>query len=889
MKDITEKQLEPFRPIPFYYITSHDPEELSYESFYKDLSAMKEAGYGGVIIFNRPPEGFNQELYFTEAWFDMVGNCIRACADLGLRVWINDDYDCPPGDMGGRLEKIAPHLKPLRLFLTDDGEVEVREVEWGFPAFEEEESALLFQKYVYEEYKRRFGEYFGNTVVGMFTDADSRRVNCFVLNPASPMRDYFPWSKNFAQSFQERYGYDITPYLPSIIRRETSPQARDYWEHSGQLYMSWFASNYRWLQENGLESTFHTSDSAPFRITTSYFNSAFAEGKAIDAGTRCDYPGTDHECLKLNGGCYFYLEHMRHALCFYGSDTDVRPFDFYEVHADLRAKQAQSCAYLHDKKGVMCEMYAGATWAASYKELRNILAWQLMQGVTFIVLQAYHYRLRGETKHFAPLTFGPHSHAEFAMRQFNDSAARYAYICSQGKLKVDLALLDPTDFIWEGSGDSEIELLLAKELNHYPQGYVISDLQSLSLKAKELKAVINPGLPLTGEQRQYIASLGLKLYEYYQLDRVKKEIDPGISWKGDGEVMFMRRQLEDGSEMLVVGNIESDDTLVGTITFQGKQYEIELTSGELAFFGGGFDDYRAVCHDPIRVPLTEEVPVTFEKPNIIPLARWEYPDGRPFPLTAGSRDSWYVQQGWGPPDFPDLQSLPLAQTPLFPFTATAPLDQLEVLIPNAFQEHIHKLYLDDVQLTAGETVMIFDDYYTSYPISFDKGRHCLKLDIDPTVSIGDHIFLRGNFDVDAQILEMMPLHYGKGYSISCYFPEAMSFTFSARRSTLKTGQSWTVQGQPFYSGSVTYHFEAEIPAELQNPVLVLPSLGNAVKLYINGELKQVGIYPPFRLPLGVSGKVAIDLEVANTLANMLDCAALSSGIAGTPYITEQPL
>ena len=82
--------------------------------------------------------------------------------------------------------------------------------------------------------------------------------------------------------------------------------------------------------------------------------------------------------------------------------------------------------------------------------------------------------------------------------------------------------------------------------------------------------------------------------------------------------MFMRRQLPDGEEMLIVGNIESDDTLQGTLTFNGKTYTIELTSGEMAFFGGGFDKYREVPRDTVKLELPEEMAVTYEKRNEIP-------------------------------------------------------------------------------------------------------------------------------------------------------------------------------------------------------------------------------------------------------------------------------
>ena len=132
---VTEKDLFPYRPIPFYFITTTDPKELTYEKFYESLSDMKAKGFGGVIPFNRPPHGFTQEQYFSEFWFETIGNILRACRDLGMRVWLQDDFVAPSGNMGGKLKKLAPHLVPYKLVLKD-GKVETQEVPWGFPAFE---------------------------------------------------------------------------------------------------------------------------------------------------------------------------------------------------------------------------------------------------------------------------------------------------------------------------------------------------------------------------------------------------------------------------------------------------------------------------------------------------------------------------------------------------------------------------------------------------------------------------------------------------------------------------------------------------------------------------------------------------------------------------------
>ena len=880
MKHIPESEIFMKRPFPFYYITTTAPEDLTYEKFYADLSDMKEKGYGGIIPFNRPPHGFSKEQFFTEEWFSMLDNCIRACHDVGLKIWMNDDFDAPPGDIGGRLEKIAPHLKPLRLRLNGD-EVSVEEVDWGFPAYEHPESPLYFQKYVYEEYKRRFGKYFGNTIIGMFSDADARRVNSNVYNTNSPMVDYFPWTETFAETFKEAYGYDITPYLPSIIRREESDQSRDYWEHNNVLYMNWFASNYEWCKKNGLGYTFHTSDSAPYPVSTTYFNSAFAEGKAVDAGVNCDWPGTDHETLGLNGSPWTRRDlFVRNHTVAYEEKENYRRANFYDTYSDLRAKQAQSSAFLYDKRGVMCEMYAAASWNASFKDLRNIATWQFMQGVTFVVYQAYHIKLWGNTKHFAPLTFGPHSHINFNLREFNDWIAKTAYICEQGKLKVDIAILDPTDEIWANRGDSKLYLDLAKRFNNVPNGYILSDMKGIRRKASKLKAVINPGLSLTDEERAEISALGLKLYEYEDADRIEKEIPCGISWNGDGKLMFMRRALEDGKELLIVANVESDDTLSGTLTFDGKDYEIELTSGEMAFFGGGFDKYRAPVRDEVKLELPREAKVSFEKKNILSLVRWENEDGKTVTLKRPEDNvDWTVAAGWLPMDVDAVSENP-TKTPSFRFSVTSPLCGLEFLVPETTMKFIDEIRIDGKEVSAS-CAKILDDDYLSFSFDAEVGDHEITLRVNDFIQSPSIMYLRGDFDSDVKVSGDFL------YGFPGLIREYADVTLSERRKSLEMGLSWTRQGQPTYAGKAAYTTSVNIPEGINNPTLVIPNSHDPIKVYVDGRLVKNLITPPFRAELGeVSGEVEITLEVTNTLGNMLHAACVPSGIISAPYITE---
>ena len=86
----TEDEINRYRPKPFFYITTHDPAELTLARFLRSLAILKEQGHGGLVLFNRPPLGFSREEYLTDKWFAMVQNVILACEKLDLKLWIND-------------------------------------------------------------------------------------------------------------------------------------------------------------------------------------------------------------------------------------------------------------------------------------------------------------------------------------------------------------------------------------------------------------------------------------------------------------------------------------------------------------------------------------------------------------------------------------------------------------------------------------------------------------------------------------------------------------------------------------------------------------------------------------------------------------------------------
>ncbi len=580
------ENLDRFRPIPFYFLTTSDPAEYSDEAIEKAMDEVKAAGFGGIVFFNKPPHGFTEEEYLSDCWFDISEKFILACRKRGLQFWVNDGFNFPPGDAAGRIARVAPELKQYRLVPNADGELLVEETAWGFPAFEDKRSSELFHKFVYEAYYARLGKYFGNGLDGFFSDADNRRINAHIMKRLNGGR-YYPWSRDFQTVFMERYGYDITLKLKELFS-ESDPQiCRDYWHLCGQLYQQWFANNHRWCKEHNVKYTFHTSDTGPLTVDFSARSSAFSEGDPLELLENSDFPGTDHEIQVLDGGTHYDKRLFNPQVTLGGDEEKLVHPRFNDTFWDIRAKLAGSAAYLNNCSGAMCEMFAATNWGTNYNNLSRIAAWQIIQGITFIVPHAVHYRFGNWSKYFAPPEFIQGTMGA-GVKLFNDRLAKYCQAAASGRYLADVAVIEPTPKVWEGK-DSKNFFAVCDQLNRQALGYVIIP----ASRAGEFPVVIDP------------------------LSGVMPELPAPVAKFIGGQLAYMPREI-DGEKYLLAANIWSDDTLSGELEFNGKIYCVEIAPGEIAILGGPFESYREIMSKNAVEKFSGVYPVKFESENLIP-------------------------------------------------------------------------------------------------------------------------------------------------------------------------------------------------------------------------------------------------------------------------------
>lgn len=803
-----------FGPLPFYFINTTSDEDLSKDAIRQAMANVKEAGFGGIFFFNKPPCGFTPQTYLSDWYFEVLERFILACRENDLALVANDGFNFPPGDVAGRIANIAPWLKQLRLKPNPEGRLEVLETTWGFPAFEEEESSRLFIQLVYEEHKKRLGKYFGNGLDGFFSDADNRRVLYFCDRLLDGER-IWPWSKSFPALFRERFGYDVEKNLKGLFDGSDPRVSKDYWSLASELYQGWFRRNRQWCNDNGLSYCFHSSDTGPLSLRQCYRSSLFSEGATLDMLANSDIPGTDHELLALDGGRHYdsCWEGTRNELkrwflpevTWAGSAEPVKTPDFSKTLYDLRAKYVGCAAFLQNKPRTLCEMFAATNWGASFQDLRRIASWQIMQGVNMVVPHAVHHRFRGELKYFAPPEF-LHNSMKAGLKEFNDELAFSCRAAAQGKYLAEVAVLDPTAEIWAGAEPDNF-FQICDKLNRYPGGYVICPPE----RAKDFPVAIDamttetlPALPETG-----------------------------ISFTG-GEVAFMRRRLDDGSECLLVANIWSDTELTGMLTFQKKQYSIVLAAGEIAVIGGPYERYRTPVERTWHaVDADISCPVHWHEPNILPFAN-------------------SVEFTIGP-------------------------DGIGTLALEVPSEAVRTVFLDGKPLMECTAIMVDDDTYARYDLTRQASEGIHQIEIQgEKVEFHTPCRLVGDFDLECKSTGDFHHHAMDTYQLCMYAPEAKRITLSRRRNSLMLSRGWQAQGHVFYSGTADYDISTICTPGIR---AIRVETNGVAELVIDGATRQKCAFEPYvftldEIPEG--GKII--LRCSNTMANRMERYAAPSGI-----------
>ena len=857
-----------YRPIPFWSWN----ENLDCDETRRQVRLMNDAGIGGYFMHARG--GLLTE-YMGKEWFDNVHAACDEGARLGMHSWAYDENGWPSGFGGGKVTALgfeywqkhlhaAPSSTPAK-----DGEYTVMEKDGYRYYFEVNEyyvdvlDAKVTDKFielVYAEYERECG----NSFDGFFTD-----------EPQISRFSGYPWSLTLEEQFAARYGYSLVSNLDRLfIDMEGSDRVRlDYWQLVTDLFSeNFFKRIYDWCVACGYGFTGHL---------------------VLEESLYCQ--------IVSNGACMPHYEYFTIP----GMDWLGRP-----IFECLTPMQVSSAAAQTGKKQILSETFALAGHNVSHGELKRILEWQMVHGITLLCTHLEGYSLRGIRKRDYPPAMYYQQPWWEDMNIFFDAMSRVGMLLTEGRVNVDTLLLHPQSTAWRLFNGNDLGTSCVDRIMDY------NDRLLATMRALENKHIeyhlgdetlirrhgrVEGGKFIIGEMSYSTLvipdSLGFLPFTEELIAEFRTQggtiltVDdlPPSPVCAENRLTYTSRSF-DGYTLHYFVNTDNSP-LTADITVGNKQMLIE--SGELIPFAGTYtfapyesllliDDGegRVECAKPAlgsRLPLTGEWTVKSATYNSLTLDKCDYYfDGeliaeRDYVLNILPR----INALRRPVDLEQVYYFECEEVPACVYLATETPEIFEIELNGTRVEKIDcgsfrdaSFRLIDIakNVNKGLNILRFRSTIVQQPEwydhlskswTFEGMKNCLSynMEVEPIYIVGD--FGVGLIDEPVDL----PL---EAYRV----PRQPIIT--ARPTAVDSG-ALHLSGFPQFAGRLV--LEREIDVTDTNMYAHLAGLGmNSVSIAINGVPVAKRLYPPYDVDLSGhlrAGKNTVEITILNNLRNMM--------------------
>lgn len=424
--------------------------------------------------------------FLSEEWFAAVRACIEEARAHGMQAWLYDEWSFPSGFAGGAVTKSRPELArkwllcrpwsgernapgdPFSVLFVVRGDqyqriqasgldrldtespgadAVVLEVtlqqdggsNWlgGFPYPDllNRESAEHFLKLAYEPYRERFGQHFGATVPGMFTDEPHIKPS-----PRSHEGAALPWTPALFARYHQRYGERLEDRVIELFVDTGAFRAtrHRYWRLVTDLFIeSWMKPLYEWCETNGLKLTGHLWEHEFHPVST---------GSIMAPLEYMHYPGLD-------------LLGRDHATF---RQPLVRDVPKQMGHVAM-VKAVTSVGHQLGRERILSETYGACGYEMPFEVQKAYGEWEYALGVTLLNQHLSHYSLRGYRKADFPISFFDVQPWWPEYPALADRFARLSYALSQGSFDAQLLVLHPMASLWaEWSPVSQNPVLRAR-------------------------------------------------------------------------------------------------------------------------------------------------------------------------------------------------------------------------------------------------------------------------------------------------------------------------------------------------------------------------------------------------------------------------------------------
>lgn len=560
----------------------------------RQIDEMYDAGIRAFYILGEP-QNFRpltrrthlSPAYLSEEYIDLVYYAFTYAEEKGMYTWLYNEGGFPSGMACGIIRKERPDLaqKQLRFvkitlpadtpYVPDAahlaafvGENRVKPGD-TFPNETEItcyvigvtdgantvqtdnakiENTKLFLKYTHEALKSKFGEHMGKEVTMMFDD------EAFMGS----------WTGGLESMFKERYGYDLTDYLPVIagtIEPHTEAQYRarsDYNMLCGDLVRNaYFIPMRQWLNENGMLSVGHVDlDSRTEGPGLRRY------GNVMQTLRTYDIPGVDVIWSQIT-----YPTNGKS--CKDGNE-------FFPRLASSAARQQGHNFSLSES----CSVYGAHVTA---EEMRYVVNYQAVRGISLYNFLAISYTRHGILPYQFRPSFIKENPGTDCLSEINEYIARLSHILQSGKAEVHTALYYPLRTICAGGALAAEAKASYEELGEKLEAAGI-DFDIIDEEFAENASL--DGSALVGEHVRYenvfvpIAGMEPPIV-MKKMSRTGKAKMPCVK-RTNPKLLARKLLLPHGEEAYFITNTDGvtiEDTV--TISTDKAVYTIDLSNGEL--------------------------------------------------------------------------------------------------------------------------------------------------------------------------------------------------------------------------------------------------------------------------------------------------------------------
>lgn len=434
------------------------------EEIIRQVHIMKDMGFGGFFMHSRT--GLETE-YLGQEWFEIVTAAAQEAKKLGMSAWLYDEDRWPSGTAGGEVTKtlefqlkfismydagaeperevhIAGELGRFAIRLNESGEMldyypirEDSECKEGYVAkkflIEHMKNAPFYNGYTYldtmnrkatdaflnathEKYRKKCGDMFGKTILGIFTDEPHRGaiLNGFGIDNANKLQ-MLPYSYELYGRYRKITGEKLSEKLPELFYKRADSEINRtmyyYIESTQQLFLENFAKPYHeWCLKNKLIFTGHILHEDSLAIQTLF------QGSVQRFYEHMDYPGVD---ILTEGNRAYWV-----------------------------AKQVQSVARQMGKKFVLSELYGCTGWQFNFRSHRDVGVWQALLGINLRCHHLSWYTMEGEAKRDYPASIFYQSGWYEDYKYIEDYFARLGEILDKGKPQCEVLVVNPVESAW---------------------------------------------------------------------------------------------------------------------------------------------------------------------------------------------------------------------------------------------------------------------------------------------------------------------------------------------------------------------------------------------------------------------------------------------------------